>query len=77
MSEGKGPIVRPFPLFLALIHSSAWKVNSANFACTPVLCDSLSYVEDHKPIDVYIRNIIPPEYDYPAADPVASGPGLC
>src|SRR5215208_1788171 len=25
----------------------------------PVLCDSVSYVEDHKPIDVYIRNIIP------------------
>src|SRR5215217_2799592 len=36
-----------------------WKGNSPKFACTPVLCDSISYVEDHKPIDVYIRNIIP------------------
>jgi hypothetical protein len=25
----------------------------------PLLCDNVSYVEDHKPIDVYIRNIIP------------------
>jgi hypothetical protein len=41
------------------IHPSAWKGNSANFACTPLLGDSVSYVEVHKPIDVYIRNIIP------------------
>src|SRR5687768_14599921 len=25
----------------------------------PVLCQSVSYVQDHKPIDMYIRNIIP------------------
>src|SRR5215203_5784046 len=27
--------------------------------CAPVLCDSVSYVEDHMPIDLYIRNILP------------------
>jgi hypothetical protein len=25
----------------------------------PVLCDSVSYVENHNPIYAYIRNIIP------------------
>jgi hypothetical protein len=25
----------------------------------PVLYDSVSYVQNHKPFDVYIRNIIP------------------
>ena len=34
-------------------------MKSATFAGNPVLCDSSSYVEDHKPIDVYIRNITP------------------
>ena len=27
--------------------------------CALLLCDSASYVEDHKPIDVYTSNIIP------------------
>jgi hypothetical protein len=34
------------------------KSSPASLLCAPILCGSVSYVQNHKPIDVYIRNII-------------------
>jgi hypothetical protein len=35
------------------------KSDPAFLLCTPVLYDGVSYVQNHKPIDIYIRNIMP------------------
>jgi hypothetical protein len=72
-------ILLPVSIICAVLYATV--VGPSPKTCAPVLCDSVSYVENHNPIYVYIRNIIPIGYplgdDYPAGDPVPSGPGLC
>src|SRR5215217_8817090 len=55
--RGRAPVgVDADPLYLhnrALIHACTLRVKA------PFLCDSVSYVQDHKPIYLYVRSIIP------------------